>query len=163
QPLPPMPTAPPTPPIPWLSVKLLWSTLVRAMLPLPLLLRPPPLPLPPGWPAPPEPPIPWLRMNVQCVTERIEPPPLHSPPHPAPPTPPPRPIPALEAGVAGAANGPIVAEGAVGNRQRRAEVAGQAAALTVGTDRIQPSAAHYDVGGERAVIDRQRAALVEDA
>src|SRR5262249_7454345 len=49
------------------------------------------------------------------------------------------------------------------NRQRRAEVAGQAAALTDGSGRTQPEAAHDHVGAERTVIDGQGAALVEDA
>src|SRR5262249_55414569 len=68
-----------------------------------------------------------------------------------------------DAGGAGAADGLIVAEGTVADRCRRAQVAVDAAAPTLGNGRTQPEAAHGHVVAERAVLDGQGAALVEDA
>src|SRR5262249_59246359 len=73
------------------------------------------------------------------------------------------PLAACDAGGAGAADGLVVAEGTVANRCRCALVAVNPAASTLGNGRTQPEAADGHVATERAVIDGEGAALVEDA
>src|SRR5262249_20243647 len=72
------------------------------------------------------------------------------------------PLATYEAGGGGAADGLVVAEGAVADRCRRALVAVNAAASTLGNGRTHPEAADGHVAAERAVLDGQGAALVED-